>query len=316
MNTNRIPSHARTSVEIEQWLEERIRQGTYGEGKQLPTVRDMAGRMHVNKNTVVRAYQALERKGYLELVRGRGAFVRESEPALGVADSRWLARLDQLLDDAKQRAVSRDIVLGEIARRIDHVYGAPGLKLAFIECNAADIAEMGGTLSDAVGRPLQGMMLADFLRRAPEYAARYDLLVTTFYHLSEVTQALGAESKGKVIGVHAMPTHDALLKIARLHAQQIGLVCDRAGTVDNLKHIIRTYHPSATITPALIEDSARLRAMHERAEAIVVTRSCMARLDALKPKAPVITVVFTIDQQSIDFLREQIAVREGAPVAA
>lgn len=311
MTTHRIPSHARTSLEIEQWLEERIRQGTYGEGKQLPTVRDLASRMHVNKNTVVRAYQALERKGYLELVRGRGAFVRERDPAPGVADSRWLARLDQLLGDAKQRAVSRDVVLGEIARRIDHVYGVPGPKIAFIECNAPDIAEMGGTLSDAIGRPLQGMMLSDFLRHAQDNAARFDLIVTTFYHLSEVMQALGADGKGKVIGVHAMPTHDALLKIARLHAQQIGLVCDRAGTVDNLKHIIRTYHPSASITPALVDDAPRVRAMQERAEAIVVTRSCADQLDEFKPKAPVITVVFTIDQQSIDFLREQVAARES-----
>ncbi len=310
MQSNR---HPHTSLEIEQLLEGRIRAGAYGEGKQLPTVRDMAGRLRVNKNTVVRAYQALERKGYLELVRGRGAFVREREPAPGVADSRWLARLDRLLDDARQRAVSRDVVLGEVARRIDHVYGASGLKIAFVECNHADIAEMGGTLSAEVGRPLQGILLSDFLRRAHEQAARYDLMVTTFYHLGEVTRALGAEHKDKVVGVHAMPTHDALLNIARLSAQQIGLVCDRAATVDTLKHIIRTYHPSATITAALIEDRARLRAMQERAEAIVVTRSCLAQLDALKPKAPVITVVFTIDQQSIDCLREQIAIREAEP---
>jgi len=276
----------------------------------------MAGRIHVNKNTVVRAYQALARKGYLELVRGRGAFVRERAPAPGVADSRWLARLDQLLNDARLRAVSREAVLGEIARRIDHIYGAAGLKIAFIERNAPDIAEMGGTLSEAVGRPLHGLMLSEFLRHAQEHAADFDLLVTTFYHLGEVSQALGVESKGKVIGVYAMPTHDALLKIARLHAQQIGLVCDRTGAIDNLKHIIRTYHPSASISAALADDTPRMRAMLERAEAVIVTRSCLEALEALKPKAPVITVAFTIDQQSIDFLREQIAASESraAPV--
>lgn len=313
MSTVRTNRRIRTSLEIERLLEGRIREGAYGEGAQLPTVRDMAVRMRVNKNTVVRAYQALARKGYLDLVRGRGAFVRAREPVPGVTDSRWLARLDQLLDDARQRSVSRDVVLGEVARRIDHVYGASGLKIAFVECNHADIAEMGGTLSAEVGRPLQGVMLSDLVRHAREQGARYDLIVTTFYHLGEVTQALDAEHKGKVAGVHAMPTHDTLLQIARLQARQIGLVCDRAGTVDNLKHIIRTYHPSAAITPALIDDAARLRAMLARAEAVVVTRSCLARLDALKPKAPVITAVFTIDQQSIDYLRDQIALRETGP---
>src|SRR5512139_2790314 len=103
----------RTSLDIERHLEERIRRGTYAEGVQLPTVRAMAETLRVNKNTVARAYQALERKGYLELVRGRGAFVRQSAPAAGVPDSRWLARLDRLLQDAKQRAVSRDTVFTE-----------------------------------------------------------------------------------------------------------------------------------------------------------------------------------------------------------
>ena len=126
----------------EQALEARIRDGSYEEGSRLPTVRELAEQMRVNKNTVVRAYQALERKGYLELTRGRGAFVRQREPLLGTVDSRWLARLDQLLDDARGHALSRDALMHEITRSVDRLYGSPGLKVAFVECNAPDIEEM------------------------------------------------------------------------------------------------------------------------------------------------------------------------------
>ena len=296
-----------TAVQIEQVVEARIRSGQYAEGAQLPTVRELAEQMGVNKNTVVRAYQALERKGYLELTRGRGAFVRQREPLSGAVDSRWLARLDQLLNDARGRSLGREALMRELTRSVDRLYGSPGLKVAFVECNAADIEEMGGQLSAAVGQSLQGVMLADFLAQAPEMSARFDLVVTTFYHLSEVGRALHGSQAEKLVGVHAMPVHDSLLKVARAHAQVIGLVCDRTSTAENLTHIIHTYHPAATIMPALIDDDGRLRMVLSKADAIVVTRSCHAQLVGLQPKMPVIMVAFTIDQQSVDFLRERVS---------
>ena len=117
---------AGTAIEIEQVLEARIREGSFAEGSQLPTVRELAEQMGVNKNTVVRAYQALERKGYLELTRGRGAFVRQREPLLGAVDSRWLSRLDKLLDDARRWNLSREALMHESTRGVDRQYGSPG----------------------------------------------------------------------------------------------------------------------------------------------------------------------------------------------
>ncbi len=295
-----------TAIALERLLEERVRKGEYAEGARLPTVRDMAAEMRVNKNTVVRAYQALERKGYLELVRGRGAFVRQCTPTSGAMDSRWLLRLDQLLADARQHELSRELVTHEIMQSLDRLYGRDGLRIAFVECNAPDIETLSGELSTAVGHPLDGLMLSDLLAQPADTERRFGLVVTTFYHLSEVTRALPLDARQRIVGVHAMPAHDALLQIARLHAQVIGLVCDLPGTVDNLVHIIHTYHPSATIMPALMDDRSRLKTLLKKADAIVVTRSCHERLMALQPKAPVIMVTFTIDQQSIDFLRARI----------
>ena len=300
------------AAHIERLLEQRIREGVYGEGAQLPTVREMAEELSVNKNTVVRAYQALERKGYLELTRGRGAFVRQRAPQSGAVDSRWLNRLDHLLVDARSRGLSREIVLHEVTMGMDRQYGPAGLRVAFVECNLPDIEEMGSQLSAAVGRRLEGVLLSELLAHPESVARRFDLVVTTYYHLSEVTGALDPPARDSVVGVHAMPAHDGLLNIARLHAQVIGLVCDRAGTMDNLSHIIRTYHPSATILPALIDDDARLQTLLRKADAIVGTRSSYEQLMARQPQVPVVMVVFTIEQQSIDFLRTQITQREAS----
>ena len=138
------------ATDIEQMLAGRIRTGAYPEGSQLPTVRDLAHELSVNKNTIVRAYQALERKGFLELIRGRGAFVRTSQPVLGEIDSRWLTRLDELVIDAKQRNLTRELVLAEVTARVETIFGQSDLRLAFIECNQQDIDEMARQLASAV----------------------------------------------------------------------------------------------------------------------------------------------------------------------
>ena len=42
--------------------------------EQLPTIHELARQLDVNPNTVVRAYQELERGGYVMAERGRGTF--------------------------------------------------------------------------------------------------------------------------------------------------------------------------------------------------------------------------------------------------
>lgn len=55
----------------------------------------------------------------------------------------------------------------------------------------------------------------------------------------------------------------------------------------------------------LITDKRR-PGMLAKADAIIVTRSCFERLMRLQPTALVIPVSFTIEQQSIDFMRSRV----------
>ncbi|MHC4721237.1 MAG: GntR family transcriptional regulator [Planctomycetota bacterium] len=59
---------------IEQ-IRRQIMTGQLGEGGQLPTVRDLAGRLKVNPMTVSKAYSLLEIEGLVERRRGVGLFV-------------------------------------------------------------------------------------------------------------------------------------------------------------------------------------------------------------------------------------------------
>lgn len=289
--------------DLERLLERQIRGGQYEQGERLPTVRELAQQYGVNKNTASRAYQGLERRGLIDLSRGRGAFVR-SAAALDLAG--WRLRAEELVRDARRLGLGRPQLLETVSGAVAALYGPAAPRLLFVECNRQDLEALGGELGQLTATPMALALLDEALAAAPRLADEYDLIATTFQHLGQLSLALPAQARHQVVGVHATPTHATLLDLARLHVGVFGLVCDTPTTIESLTHIISTYTPTASVIPALIDDQAQLHAVIARAEAIVVTRSCRERLLALGLPQPVVTVVFTIDQQSIDFLRRRI----------
>ncbi|MBO4395826.1 MAG: GntR family transcriptional regulator [Eubacterium sp.] len=52
-----------------------IIQGILARDEKLPSVRELAGSLTINPNTIARAYRELERDGYIYTAQGRGCFV-------------------------------------------------------------------------------------------------------------------------------------------------------------------------------------------------------------------------------------------------
>lgn len=80
-----------------------LRMGALREGDQLPTVKDVATRLSINQNTVLKAYRELAYDGLVDGQAGVGTFIRrtlvDSSQAtygsLGQELSRWLAAARQ-----------------------------------------------------------------------------------------------------------------------------------------------------------------------------------------------------------------------------
>lgn len=62
---------------------EKIRQlilrGILKKDDAIPSVRSLALELSINPNTIQKAYQELERMGYIYSVKGRGSFIKDSE---------------------------------------------------------------------------------------------------------------------------------------------------------------------------------------------------------------------------------------------
>ncbi len=61
--------------QIKEKLRHMILSGAMKEGDKLPSVRELAGELAINPNTIMRAYRELEAEGFVSNVQGKGCFV-------------------------------------------------------------------------------------------------------------------------------------------------------------------------------------------------------------------------------------------------
>jgi len=93
------------SEQIQEEIRRFIVTGSLRPGDPLPTVRQLAGQLKVNFNTVARAYRALDFEGLIITRQGRGTFVTDTErdealPAFVVQPDREIRRIIALLEQA------------------------------------------------------------------------------------------------------------------------------------------------------------------------------------------------------------------------
>jgi GntR family transcriptional regulator len=65
-------------LQVVQQVRQALRLGLLTKGDQLPTVKDVVGRLAINPNTVLKAYRELERDGLIAARPGIGTFVTRS----------------------------------------------------------------------------------------------------------------------------------------------------------------------------------------------------------------------------------------------
>jgi GntR family transcriptional regulator len=123
---------ARSGVSPYQQLVQQVRQalrlGLLREGDQLPTVKDVVGRLAINPNTVLKAYRELEHAGLVAARPGVGTFVTKTLSDSSLAAhaplrrelESWLrkarrAGLDEESIDALFRDTFRSITLEGVA---------------------------------------------------------------------------------------------------------------------------------------------------------------------------------------------------------
>jgi len=93
---------------------EQIVSGVLQPGEKLPSVRELAGILAINPNTIQRSYRQMEAEGWIVTVPGKGCFVCEAP----VTRERELQRLYAQLDDACDALLALGVTRADIIRRL------------------------------------------------------------------------------------------------------------------------------------------------------------------------------------------------------
>jgi GntR family transcriptional regulator len=221
-------NHA-TGVPVFQQIVEQItymiETGQLDDGDQLPSSRMLADNLHVNRNTVARAYGELGKRGLVTSQGRRGMVVCDS----GRARERMAAR--ESAHTVLASAVARCLELGLPPEEIASLAYQQSLhakrtevQLAFVECNRERADALAADLADAIETTIRPLVLDEI---DPSDVQGSDLVVTTFYHLAEVRKAvreLVPDAPPEVLGIVIGPHVRTLARLSQIpRGERIGI---------------------------------------------------------------------------------------------
>ena len=97
-----------------------ILRGECREGDPLPSIRALAKELRISVITTKRAYEELERDGFIATVTGKGSFVTGTDPEL--VHEEHLRRAEEHLQQAVEVALSGGITKEELHDMLDLLY--------------------------------------------------------------------------------------------------------------------------------------------------------------------------------------------------
>ena len=98
-----------------------ILRGELREGEALPSMRLLAKELRISVITTKRAYEELEREGFINTVPGKGCFVAPQNPELAREDA--LRRAEEHLSQAVDIAKTAGLTLSELTETLNLLYG-------------------------------------------------------------------------------------------------------------------------------------------------------------------------------------------------
>lgn len=310
---SRLPIH----LQLKAQLTHLIQAGQLGPGAQLPTVRQLAGFLRINRNTVSRVFTDLEREGYLSCEQGRGTFVA-SRKAKAEARSGNVRALVALLDDAMDRARQMGFSPAEFstalyarAQAAPAAASVPRLPALFVECNRPQLEAFSAELAEALPLRLKPVLmggLARLVRQAPASLRQYRLVVTTFFHVHEV-QTLLAQTDLEVVGLLAEASLETLMRLTALPpGTTVGIACDEWTGVENLKLSIRNAGLNhVRLLPGCALEKESLRRMLEEASVVVCSSLVDGKIRAMAPpETEIIVEDRRLDPAGIEMLRQRL----------
>jgi|GEM_PF-950017 len=289
-----------------------IDSGEMEPGESLPSARDMAELLKVNRNTVSQAYRELSEEGRLEVIRGSGTYVRQGEPA------RRLNRLAPVFEEALEKAKGLGYTAEETAEyfqsRLAILGSAKGRQVLVVECSREAVDDITERLTRDLEVEAEGVAIQD-LEKNPELAHRMlrgkDLVVCGMNHVEEFKRVV-ADCEVDVLAVMLKPHMRVVNELLRLSAgSTVGFTCASQRGTETLR-VPFAGGSSLTKIWAGLDNPEGLEKMLDECEVVFATDYVYDRIREMAGrKKRVIRVSIHVDEDNIELIREHFAWREG-----
>ncbi len=97
-------------------MKEQISTGALLPGDKLPSVRELAGELAINPNTIQRSYRRLEIEGWIATVPGKGCFVCQNEDSRRQEIEHWYMEFDEATTSLLALGITRDQLMARLQR--------------------------------------------------------------------------------------------------------------------------------------------------------------------------------------------------------
>jgi GntR family transcriptional regulator len=316
----RLRLDAHSPIPIRWQLTEQLKHVIEGGGvprdQALPSIRELAGFLGINPNTVARAIEDLKRSGHVEARRGKGVFM-----ASAPSTRPFPTRREAFLKDAVIRAAVLEMTPDDVAAGVLSVAGAGlaalrgAVAVLLVECSPPELDFFGRELEAHLPVRVDKVLLSELagVVRRRKRADRWGAAVTSFGHLPEVERrldGLGVPVVALLAEVHLETLH----RLAQLPAgTRIGVVSAERETAHNLEHsIVNAALPNIARIEASAADGPALGRLVRRVDAIVCSTSAAARVQGLVgPTVPVIVDDRALNQRAIQMLGAILAQQDG-----
>jgi GntR family transcriptional regulator len=316
---------AHSPIPIRRQLTEQLKHVIEGGGvpreQALPSIRQLAGFLAINPNTVARVIEDLKRGGYVEAHRGKGVYVAPGPPVRPAPHLRERFLQDVVIQAAARGITADDLAVGVLSLAgIRPVAVQGGLEILLVECSPAELDFFAREIESHLPVRVDKVLLRDLpsVARREKRAARWGAAVTSFGHLPEVEKLLGSHG-APVIALLAEAHLETLHRLAQLPSgTRVGVVSAAAETAHNLEHSIANAGlPNITLVGTCPAEGAALGRLVRRVDVIVCSTSAAEHVRALAGATVQVMIDDrALDQRAIEMLAALLVEHHGDKTAA
>jgi DNA-binding transcriptional regulator YhcF (GntR family) len=312
---------AQSPIPIRRQLTEQLKhvidRGGVPREQPLPSIRELAGFLGINTNTVARVVEDLKQSGYVQARRGKGMFVALAPPARHAPLLR-----ESFLHDTVIRAAALGMNADDLAVGVLSLAGVrpaavqTTMQILLVECSPAELDFFARAIEAQLPVHVDRVLLRELatIARHPKRVAGWRVAVTSFGHLPEVERRLIGRGI-PVIALLAEAHLETLHRLAQLPPKtRVGVASAEPETAHNLEHSIANAGlPNIVLAGASPTAGPALARLVRRVDVMVCSTSAADRVRALAgPGVQVITDDRALDQRAIEMLAAVLVHQHGA----